>query len=240
MALIAALLLEVALLLEQISKDPVHYMQLFICPMCLFFSVRMRKEDREELALELKIIIFTVSPHMARLAGLGSGRNRMIRMKTRGLGLKACEQTHIFTYQKGSTMAKALTNQNDSNNRPWSCTVISHHGTMQWAHKQSCHHSEVEGTYELNSIDFHLPRFAYLTYLSMYLSSYCCLEMSNLPVKETCTESWDMVLFFKETKKPIGDKLTKLGPFHPTRLSVLFCFFFFPHRERYLLWIWVF
>lgn len=170
---------------------------------------------------------------MARLAGLRSGRNRMIRMKTRGLRLKACKQTHIYTYQKVSTMAEALTNQNDLNNWPWSCFVISHHGTIQWAHSLDTM-AEMEATYELISIS--LTKVCLSNLPIIYLSSYCCLKMSNLPVTETCTESWDMVLFLKENNKPIGGKLTILGSFHPIRLSV----FFFPHRERYLLWRWVF
>ena len=94
--------------------------------------------------------------------------------------------------------------------------------------------AKIEATCELNSIDFYLSRFACLSYLSTYLSSYCCLGMSNPPVTETWTESWDMVLLLKISKS-IGGKLTKLGPFHPVRLGVLFCFvlFFLPGKDTY-------
>lgn len=37
--------------------------------------------------------------------------------------------------------------------------------------------------------------------------------MSNLPVEETFSESWDMVLFLKETKNPLVTNWLNWDPF---------------------------
>lgn len=111
MTLIAALLLRAALLLGQINKASVHCMQLLICPMCLFFSIQEKTGPKRISISTNNNIIYSFAPN-GQAGWSESGRNRMIKMKTRGLGLKACEETHIYTYQKVSTMTEALTNQN--------------------------------------------------------------------------------------------------------------------------------
>lgn len=103
-------------------------------------------------------------------------------------------------------MKEALNIHNDLHSWPCSSLVISHHRRRQWTYKWSCHSAKMESTYVVNYIDFHLRRFAYVAYLPTYLSRYWCLRMSNLPVTETCTESWD-------TNKPIGGKLLNCDPF---------------------------
>ena len=69
-------------------------------------------------------IVYSFGPN-GQTGWSGSGRNRTVRMTTRGLGLEACKQTDIYTYQKVSTMAEALTNQNDLKTDPGLASLLA-------------------------------------------------------------------------------------------------------------------